>query len=958
MKKIRAVVVNFFAMLVVVLKRLGHNLGLSASTLVGSIAILALVVCVPVFSNAVSGEVLRQELMGKVTATHRGLFSIHVYYLDMADQAMTVENIDKVTEFINRRWSELLGFPIKTNEVEVQSSALSMVRVTGHWAGLEDASVNVKFLMLQDLPKYAKIIDGKWPEPDTANSGPIKVAINQSLADTSLLNVGDRIKYENFEVEIAGIWAPLDSANQYWFSPPEDSYADKIWVPRETYASRVNSLLQHPAFYSSWYVIGDDSGVKFEQSPQYARGLIRLDGELKRLLPGITNDYSPLEALQAYETRAASLMTTFYAVGAPMIVLALLFISLTARIATQQYEQEVLTMRGRGTSWQQVVIMNLAESLLLLLISLPIALLAGWLAARVMGDTVSFLKFTDRSTLVIPMQGVNVTWLAGAAFLILFARFLPVLGLSRSTIVKLKQEQSRGGQKPLWERFYLDFLLLLPGIYAYVTMSGWAKPAQFLAKLQETTQQYRDPLLFVAPALFAMALCMILLRVVPLVVRLLALLVERLPNVWAYLSLQQIARRPQDHSSALLLIMISLSLSIYSASMAKTLDRWLYDSAYYQAGSDLAIHEYVMEGGGQSFGPGGPQTSSATLAELDVNSSFYVNIEDHLQLPSVVAATRVGRYAASFSYGVGEQECQLIGIDRLDFPGTAYFRDDFASDSLGALMNALAMEPMGVLLPKDQAQKLGLRKGDQLIVASSVADVRYERNMVVVGTYDYFPTVYPSETPTLIANLSSIFDNPESVSAYDVWLRLKPNADVNVVIYQVRLMIAGGRSVVKVNGDAMTQIRKGQDQPERMGMFGVLNVGFIATGLMPGIGFVLYSYASLRRRFIQLGILQALGLSVRQLIGYLVSEQFLLMGLAISLGALVGLVTSNLFVPFLQISSSPGKPVPPFQVLIGWTESAWLSMAFGVVLFLTIIGTIVYLARLKVFQAVKMGETL
>ena len=161
-----------------------------------------------------------------------------------------------------------------------------------------------------------------------------------------------------------------------------------------------------------------------------------------------------------------------------------------------------------------------------------------------------------------------------------------------------------------------------------------------------------------------------------------------------------------------------------------------------------------------------------------------------------------------------------------------------------------------------------------------------------------------------------------------------------------------------VQGSALEAIEQGRDQAERLGLFGVLNVGFLTAGLMPGIGFMLYSYASLRRRFIQLGILQAIGLSVRQLVGYLALEQLLLMGIAISGGAVVGLVTSYLFVPFLQTGTSPGGQVPPFQVFVGWAEAGWLSLGFGVVLFLTVAGTIAYLVRLKVFQAVKLGETL
>jgi putative ABC transport system permease protein len=164
---------------------------------------------------------------------------------------------------------------------------------------------------------------------------------------------------------------------------------------------------------------------------------------------------------------------------------------------------------------------------------------------------------------------------------------------------------------------------------------------------------------------------------------------------------------------------------------------------------------------------------------------------------------------------------------------------------------------------------------------------------------------------------------------------------------------------VKVNGDGMFELQRTMVQPERLGVFGILNVGFLVTGLMPGIGFILYSYASLRRRFIQLGILQAIGMSVRQLIGYLTLEQFLLMGLAILSGAAVGILTSYIFVPLLQVGASGGGvAIPPFEVLIGWNEAIIISLVFGGVLVLTILGTIFYLVRIKVFQAVKMGESL
>jgi putative ABC transport system permease protein len=824
-----------------------------------------------------------------------------------------------------------------------------------------DPWVNMGFDSQESVLEYGEIVEGAWPKPSTSASAPIQVAVLDTAADTQFLNVGDIYKYKNYQVQITGIWKAKNPNASIWFDLPTTAFASKWWIPQETYSKLLGGLFSRPVFYTSWYVIIDDTIARFDEAPEYARGLVRLDTELRRILPGITTDYSPLEALSTYQQRADSLTTLFYAVGGPMVVLALLFISLTASIAVQAYEQETATMRGRGTSWWQVVLLNLIESLILIVAAVLPSLLVGWLAAEMISKTLSFLQFTDRPGIPFTFVGVNLIWLGASALLIVSARLMPALGISRTTIVRVKQDQNRSGRKPLWQRFYLDFLLLLPGVYAYLTMSGLAKSNKFLSQLQVPTNgQYRDILLYVAPALFAMALCMILLRILPLITRILAAILDRVPGVWAYLSLQQIARRPQDHASALLLIMISLSLAIFSASTAKTLDKWNHDSAYYKSGADLAIHEYIVSGGSAAAAaaPGGGGSATTTLSDLDASFQNTPSVEDHLNLPSIENITRVGKYSGTFSFGAGERSAVFMGIDRLDFPAVAFYRDDFARMSLGALMNQLGSDQLGVLIPRDMATDLGLRVGDHLLSTVSILEQQVDREFIVEGFYDYFPTIFPAKDPTLIVNLESLFDNPDSVVGYDLWLHVRQDTETPVLLYQIQKMIGLDRSAVKVSGNAFNDLKVSMDQPERVGVFGVLNVGFIMTGLMPGIGFVLYSYASLRRRFIQLGILQAIGLSVKQLIGYLALEQTLLMGLAIASGAFIGLITSQLFVPFLQVGSSPGAPIPPFEVLIGWSESAWLSLGFGLVLFMTMVGTILSLIRIKVFQAVKMGESL
>lgn len=954
-------ILSFFSMVVVVFKRLRHNLGLSISSLLGIVVILGFIVCVPVFSFAVSSEVLRQELQDRMATTHRGLFSLHIYYVDNRQNTpLETPKVDLISKYITDGSQRLIGIRVAQITSELQSSTIDLTPIKveatkppeGSWA-------SVHFDAMDGLPDNAVIVDGSWPQVTT--SGPIQTAILRDAADKDFINVGDVFEFENTQIVISGIWQPKDPQSTFWFDDPTVGFMDKLWIPLKTFQTRLG-FLDRPIFYASWYVTMSTPDVHFQRAPQYVRGLTQLDSDLKTILPGLTTDYTPLEALKNYESRAESLTTLFYAVGGPMIILALLFITLTATIAVQQYEQETAAMRGRGTSWLQVLSLNLIESILLIIISLPFSLLAGWLAAGIIDKTVSFLKFTNREGIPFSLDGINSLWLLIGAVLILLARFLPMLEVSHTTIVRLKQEQSRGLKKPFWQRFYLDFLLLIPGVYAYVTLSGMAKPASFLAQINlGGGQPYHDPLLFIAPALFAMALCMLSLRILPLLLKLLAFIVDRLPGTWAYLSFQQIARRPQDHASALLLIMISLSLSIFAASTAKTLDQWLADSTYYKNGADLVVHEYAVQGGQQSFnGPNSAGSGSATITDLDLSSTSFLTVDDHLKLPGIRSATRVGKYDGTVAFGSSSSSnpAHFMGIDRLDFPKVAYFRSDFSKDSLGSLMNDLGAQPLGVLVPNQLSAETGLRVGDKLAATIQILTQSYDRNMVIVGFYDYFPTVLPDPTPTMIVNLDSIFDNPDDAIGYNIWLGLTKNAQPDLVVNQIHQMLGINNSFVKVIGDSVDDIKTADDQPERIGLFGVLNVGFLATGLMPGIGFVLYSYASLKRRFVQLGILQAIGLSIKQLVGYLASEQVLLMGLSILIGAVIGLLTSHFFVPFIQVNVSGAAAVPPYNVLIGWAESAWLSLAFALVLVITMAGTIISLAHLKVFQAVKMGENL
>ena len=113
----------------------------------------------------------------------------------------------------------------------------------------------------------------------------------------------------------------------------------------------------------------------------------------------------------------------------------------------------------------------------------------------------------------------------------------------------------------------------------------------------------------------------------------------------------------------------------------------------------------------------------------------------------------------------------------------------------------------------------------------------------------------------MVGNLDYFFEQAGGTYPYDVWLRVSPDADYESIVRD-----ANSRGLGVVNWDApLLDVARDQRQPERQGLFGVLSVGFLAAIFLTVLGFFLYSFFSFRRRFVELGVLRAIGLSSLQM---------------------------------------------------------------------------------------------
>jgi len=99
-----------------------------------------------------------------------------------------------------------------------------------------------------------------------------------------------------------------------------------------------------------------------------------------------------------------------------------------------------------------------------------------------------------------------------------------------------------------------------------------------------------------------------------------------------------------------------------------------------------------------------------------------------------------------------------------------------------------------------------------------------------------------------------------------------------------------------------------------------------------------------------------MGLSRKQLTGMLLLEQIFTGGLAIGLGFVIGKVASRLFLPFLQTAENVGSAVPPFRVVFEQQDTIQLYVVVGFMLLTGAALLFLHIRRLRVHQAVKMGE--
>lgn len=963
-----------WAIFVVAAKRLISQRGLALATMLGLIVSVALTMSVPLYTDAVYYRVLREELTGgQGNPAARPPFAFMFRYIGAWHGPVQWEDVQLLDEYLSGDGGVALGLPrqrlvrhFRTDNFQLfpqEDVAYADTRNPLAWVG---------FAFVSDLQDHVNVVEGQFPAvAERSADSTVEGMVSESLALELGLQIGETYitfsrrsaqegggRVVQIPVRIAGIWSSKDSLEDYWFYKPE-ALDDLVIVPEETFLGRISPYLDAEVYVGLWYLIMDGSNVHASDVGSLLTRITSVQQRVSALLPNASLDVSPMAALQKYQRASALLTLLLYAFSVPILGLILAFIGLVVGLAVGRQRNEIAVLRSRGATASQVAGIALLEGLLLGGVALVIGSSAGEVIARVIGNARSFLNFTADSNLRIGVTPSSLRFGVAAVGIALMAQVAPTIGAARHTIVTYKQERARSLRPPWWRRLWLDVMLLIPATYgAYLLRQQGSITLPQLGGVT-ANDPFQNPLLFLVPSLGIFAFTLFLLRIMPAVMTAIAWLSSHVGGVGFLLAARHLSRTPGFYSAPLVLLILTLSLSGFTASLAQTLDSHLYDQMYYQVGADMAmveLGESTEESTAGSFGaPAAEPEGTGGGGEEDTGPRWlFLPVTEHLRVPGVQAAARVGRFDTITRLSGGRQEGVFIGVDRVDFPQVAFWRADFSPSDLGTLMNTLAVAPDGVLVSRSFMGQYAVNVGDTVRVTVHTYGQANDLDLKIVGTFDLFPTWYPEEDgPLFVGNLDHLFEQAGGQFPYDVWLRTDPVVDYEALVRGVKDL---NLRVLTWNAPLL-RVAAEQRRPERQGLFGVLSVGFVAAALLTVLGFLLYALFSFRRRFIELGILRAIGLSSWQMTAFLAWELAFLILVGLGAGTGLGAWASELFIPYLQIGDSPSARIPPFLVEIAWPAIFRIYALFGILFVVALAALAALLLRMKIFQAIKLGET-
>ena len=476
-------------------------------------------------------------------------------------------------------------------------------------------------------------------------------------------------------LRVVGIVEPVVSGPEYWqlgnryhFSVGGQTRwaAAPLYIDLDSLVDGVGKAIPGLPADFIWHYELKGEDIRASQV-NAAKAIVRdVERELKARVPSSRWDTKLDTVLERHSAlltlaRVPLLLVIFLVMG-----ILLYYLFLVAGLMGRLRTPEVAVFRSRGASSWQVGQVLFMEGLL---IALPATVVGPFVARGLVWLTGRLFPAGDQALAQVGLSPLDFLVGGIGGMMAVVVLTLTTVVAARQGVVAFGKASARPPTVPWFHKYYIDVALL-----GLIALLWWqlSSRGSFLVQPRGGEGLELEVTMLLGPVVTLLAGGLILLRLFPMLVRLLSRFVEPLGPPWLVHGLRRTARDPVPWGSLMVLMALTTALGALASAFSATLEKSQVDQARYQAGADVR-NQYSQN------------TRAST--PLGLASSFQA-------LPGVAKATDVMRANVSAASSAFGRSATMLAVEPGALAQVAWSRRDFTGVPLDEALNAV--EP-----PKD-----------------------------------------------------------------------------------------------------------------------------------------------------------------------------------------------------------------------------------------------------------------
>lgn len=928
------------------LQKMWHKKWMNLCLLLGCILLVGTVVSFPLYREAALNRMLQDEFANYASETGEWPTLNRISIQSSKEKGGTT--ISRIEGFLGEISTEL-GVTTKTN---ICYYSVASAEYESEMKRSDSSTFMIRIGAISDMKDKIKPVNGRiFSDTGLAEDGVIEVVVSQSCLVEQNFLVGETIVatglklYDGtpIKLRIVGMVEPENEFDDYWqykIDDMKDSCLMDYDLFHQLFTGENAGKYTISCRYCSLFEYSDIKAKDVDHIMERTNYLTK-EGSYRNVISA--PDY--YTTLEKYKHKEARIATTLLILQIPVLAMLAAFLLM---ISGQMYEMErneISVIKSRGSSGNQIFRLYLYQGIVITVVGGVLGLPLGAVFARILGATRNFLEFDVSKYLDVSYNFETLVYALAAMFITLLSITLPAIKHSRVSIVNLKQQKALK-KKPLWEKLYLDIILILVSVYGYYSFK---KDMGDLAK-SVLAGESLDPLLYVSSSVFIVGLGLFFLRIQPLIVRLIYLIGKRFWGPASHVSFMENIKNGRKQQLIMLFLIMTISLGMYHATVARTILENAMENEAYLDGTDVIIKEVWTMIKDRDLRPTGEY--------LEPDYAKYEGMECAEHYTRVIVDDTG---FLTLKETRARQPFTLWGIHTKNFGSITMVDENLIGTHYYNLLNELATVENGVLVSENFRSKLGYAKGDSVTYHNESGS---SFSGTIVDFFSYFPgyaptkvtvnpdgTVETTDEYLVVAHYDYLHSKFGTVP-YEVWIGLKDGyTSMDVYNWLTDNKVALSKYVNRADKvDAVV------DDPLLQGTNGVLTMGFVVTIILCAVGYLIYWVMSIRERELMFGVLRACGLHKSEVIHMILNEQLFAGVFSILAGIGIGKLTSYFFVPILQQAYASTDQVLPMEVITNAEDMFRLYGVIGGVVLVSLFVLIVLLFKMNVTKALKLGE--